>query len=136
MEASHHHHHHLFPLCAHHHHHHPHGGVVHPHPVHHHHPHHHHHHPLCILKPHYLPTQNPLLPNLPQFNTNLEVLEEPELLQEYVEIEEEDDEEEPVFVMTDEWMEFFAKSEAKRQLEKKQAKMLKKKEKKMNKGTD
>ncbi|KAH7837698.1 hypothetical protein Vadar_016864 [Vaccinium darrowii] len=33
----------------------------------------------------------------------------------------EEDEEEPVFVLTDEWREFFAKSEAKRRLEKKQA---------------
>lgn len=30
--------------------------------------------------------------------------------------EEEEEEEEPVFVLTDEWMEFFAKSEAKRRL--------------------
>ncbi|XP_010274068.1 PREDICTED: SKI family transcriptional corepressor 2-like [Nelumbo nucifera] len=37
-------------------------------------------------------------------------------------LEEEEEEEEPVFVMTDEWMEFFAKSEAKRRQEKKQAK--------------
>ncbi|KAJ4967894.1 hypothetical protein NE237_014595 [Protea cynaroides] len=37
----------------------------------------------------------------------------------------EEEEEEPVFVMTDEWMEFFAKSEAKRRLEKNQAKKKK-----------
>ncbi|KAK8541596.1 hypothetical protein V6N13_137802 [Hibiscus sabdariffa] len=46
--------------------------------------------------------------------------------QEYEELqdikEEEDEEEEPIFVLTDEWREFFAKSEAKRKLEKKQAK--------------
>ncbi|KAL2488273.1 putative histidine-rich protein [Forsythia ovata] len=36
--------------------------------------------------------------------------------------EEEEEEEEPVFVLTDEWKEFFAKSEAKRRLAKKQAK--------------
>ncbi|KAM7266047.1 hypothetical protein ACFE04_003730 [Oxalis oulophora] len=36
--------------------------------------------------------------------------------------EEEEDDDEPIFVMTDEWMEFFAKSEARRKLEKKQAK--------------
>ncbi|KAF5446434.1 hypothetical protein F2P56_032062 [Juglans regia] len=36
--------------------------------------------------------------------------------------EEEDDDDDPVFVLTDEWREFFAKSEAKRKLEKKQAK--------------
>lgn len=39
---------------------------------------------------------------------------------------EEEDDEEPVFVLTDEWMEFFAKSEAKRKLEKKQAKKKRK----------
>ncbi|KAB8951705.1 hypothetical protein FH972_026851 [Carpinus fangiana] len=37
-------------------------------------------------------------------------------------LEEEDDDDDPVFVLTDEWREFFAKSEAKRKLEKKQAK--------------
>ncbi|CAA3010342.1 Hypothetical predicted protein [Olea europaea subsp. europaea] len=36
--------------------------------------------------------------------------------------EEEEEEEEPIFVLTDEWKEFFAKSEAKRRLAKKQAK--------------
>ncbi|XP_042517707.1 polyadenylate-binding protein 1-B-like [Macadamia integrifolia] len=39
--------------------------------------------------------------------------------------EELEEEEEPVFVMTDEWVEFFAKSEAKRGLEKQQAKKKK-----------
>uniref|UniRef100_F6I7H4 Uncharacterized protein n=1 Tax=Vitis vinifera TaxID=29760 RepID=F6I7H4_VITVI len=39
---------------------------------------------------------------------------------------EEEEDEEPVFVLTDEWMEFFAKSEAKRKLEKKQAKKKRK----------
>lgn len=41
--------------------------------------------------------------------------------QEHEGLEEEDDDE-PVFVLTDEWREFFAKSEAKRKLAKKQAK--------------
>ncbi|KAF5961850.1 hypothetical protein HYC85_003059 [Camellia sinensis] len=35
--------------------------------------------------------------------------------------DEDEDEEDPVFVLTDEWKEFFAKSEAKRKLAKKQA---------------
>ncbi|KAI4354230.1 hypothetical protein L6164_003117 [Bauhinia variegata] len=36
--------------------------------------------------------------------------------------EEEDDVDEPIFVLTDEWRDFFAKSEARRRLEKKQSK--------------
>ncbi|KAI3997809.1 hypothetical protein MKX01_007696 [Papaver californicum] len=40
--------------------------------------------------------------------------------------EEQEEEEEPMYVMTDEWLEFFAKSEAKRKLEKQQAKLKKK----------
>jgi hypothetical protein len=36
--------------------------------------------------------------------------------QEHEELEEEDDDDDPVFVLTDEWREFFAKSEAKRKL--------------------
>lgn len=42
--------------------------------------------------------------------------------QEWREDQELEDEEEDVFVMTDEWMEFFAKSEAKRRLAKQQKK--------------
>ncbi|RZC62158.1 hypothetical protein C5167_023896 [Papaver somniferum] len=40
--------------------------------------------------------------------------------------EEQEEEEEAMYVMTDEWLEFFAKSEAKRKLEKQQAKLKKK----------
>ncbi|KAJ6687091.1 hypothetical protein OIU79_016761 [Salix purpurea] len=36
--------------------------------------------------------------------------------------EEEEEEDDPIFVLTDEWREFFAKSEAKRKLEKQQGK--------------
>ncbi|KAH0659908.1 hypothetical protein KY290_029459 [Solanum tuberosum] len=36
--------------------------------------------------------------------------------------EDEDEEEEPIFVLTDEWRDFFAKSEAKRRQAKKHAK--------------
>lgn len=43
------------------------------------------------------------------------------MMQEGTEEVAEEDEEEPVFVLTDEWREFFAKSEAKRRLAKKQA---------------
>ncbi|KAK8532426.1 hypothetical protein V6N12_053869 [Hibiscus sabdariffa] len=48
--------------------------------------------------------------------------QEYEELQDIKEEDEEEEEEEPIFVLTDEWREFFAKSEAKRKLEKKQAK--------------
>lgn len=49
-------------------------------------------------------------------------LEEEEHQQLYEEEEEEEDEEQdPVFVLTDEWRDFFAKSEAKRRLAKKQS---------------
>ncbi|VVA15769.1 PREDICTED: SKI/DACH domain-containing [Prunus dulcis] len=40
--------------------------------------------------------------------------------------EEEEEDDDPVFVLTDEWKEFFAKSEAKRRLEKQQAKKKRK----------
>ncbi|KAM1031690.1 hypothetical protein PS2_035200 [Malus domestica] len=42
---------------------------------------------------------------------------------------EEEEDDEPIFVLTDEWKEFFAKSEAKRKLEKQQAKKKKAKDK-------
>ncbi|XP_047944237.1 non-classical arabinogalactan protein 31-like [Salvia hispanica] len=45
---------------------------------------------------------------------------------ENLEDENEEEEEDPIFVLTDEWREFFAKSEAKRKLAKKQAKKGKK----------
>ncbi|KAA8550576.1 hypothetical protein F0562_002260 [Nyssa sinensis] len=132
---SHHHHH---PLFVHHHHHHQHHPLF----VHHHH-HHHHFSPQCPLHsylfqenshPRICPKftapplpQNPGLagsPNhlslqLPErtdaFASNSLVMQE-----ENVGLEEED-EEDPVFVLTDEWREFFAKSEAKRRSAKKQA---------------
>ncbi|KAL2470694.1 putative histidine-rich protein [Abeliophyllum distichum] len=44
------------------------------------------------------------------------------MTQDEIEKPEAEEEEEPVFVLTDEWKEFFAKSEAKRRLAKKQAK--------------
>ncbi|KAH7517597.1 hypothetical protein FEM48_Zijuj09G0081800 [Ziziphus jujuba var. spinosa] len=40
--------------------------------------------------------------------------------------EDDDDDDDPVFVLTDEWKEFFAKSEAERKLKKKQANKEKK----------
>ncbi|KAI3926088.1 hypothetical protein MKW98_028224 [Papaver atlanticum] len=46
--------------------------------------------------------------------------------EEYQLEEEQEEEEEAMYVMTDEWLEFFAKSEAKRKLEKQQAKLKKK----------
>ncbi|XP_061341118.1 uncharacterized protein LOC133287503 [Gastrolobium bilobum] len=45
---------------------------------------------------------------------------------EHVELDGEEEDDEPVFVLTDEWREFFAKSEARRKLEKKQGKKGKK----------
>ncbi|XP_020206404.1 uncharacterized protein LOC109791513 [Cajanus cajan] len=45
---------------------------------------------------------------------------------EHIDLDGEEEDDEPVFVLTDEWREFFAKSEAKRKLEKKQAKKGKK----------
>ncbi|KAL1557505.1 hypothetical protein AAHA92_08073 [Salvia divinorum] len=45
---------------------------------------------------------------------------------ENLEDENEEEEEDPIFVLTDEWREFFAKSEAKRKLAKKQSKKGKK----------
>ncbi|XP_059660086.1 uncharacterized protein LOC132306637 [Cornus florida] len=102
--------------------------------------HHHHHHisPHCPLHGHLLqPNRSPLTcpkftfpPNpepaesVPSPNsTNQLNLQLPDVLIVQEENEELDveDEEEPIFVLTDEWREFFAKSEAKRRLEKKQA---------------
>ncbi|KAM3731464.1 hypothetical protein ACB098_12G165300 [Castanea mollissima] len=127
----HHHHHHHHHLCNHHHHHH-HFLCFCPH-----HPHHHHH---FNGHPHLCPTlissfprnpeaSNPVpLPNHSNLETSASGCEQAyatanQMLQEqeHEGLEEEDDDE-PVFVLTDEWREFFAKSEAKRKLEKKQAK--------------
>lgn len=46
---------------------------------------------------------------------------------EEVYLEEEDEEEEPVFVLTDEWAEFFARADAKRKLAKQQQRKNRKK---------
>ncbi|GAB4841457.1 hypothetical protein Ancab_022174 [Ancistrocladus abbreviatus] len=146
------HHHHCHQLCHHHHHilrcRHP----LSLHPHHHHHCNYHHHHhqfPLhpaihsCFLRhcrhplvccPSFIPPQN-LQPaasaSPPQHNSNLDASgfesiqpsQSTQNLQEeaYQEFEEEADED-PIFVLTDEWREFFAKSEARRREAKKQAK--------------
>ncbi|KAJ6941673.1 E3 SUMO-protein ligase CBX4-like [Populus alba x Populus x berolinensis] len=129
-----HHHHHHHPLCQrHHHHHHPHLLCSH---------HHHHHHqsscPLHVsprfalqAAQHPRPILSyPLVKDLNLDSTAsketsapvAQVLQEPEcdVLEE--EEEEEDDDDDPIFVLTDEWREFFAKSEARRKLEKQQGK--------------
>eukprot|EP00262_Sarcandra_glabra_P013596 TRINITY_DN3802_c0_g1_i1.p1 TRINITY_DN3802_c0_g1~~TRINITY_DN3802_c0_g1_i1.p1 ORF type:complete len:172 (+),score=31.57 TRINITY_DN3802_c0_g1_i1:87-602(+) len=145
-----HHHHHHHPLCffPHHHHHHP--LCFFPH--HHHHHHHSFslpQKPCFTSKPHHLPslpcpfalnTHNPgcfhnhfsTLP--PQISSNFEVgsaspsLQDPNLgfsdsgLQEELAEELDEADEEPVYVLTDEWMEFFTKSEAKRRSDKKKSK--------------
>eukprot|EP00268_Persea_americana_P063687 TRINITY_DN828_c0_g1_i2.p1 TRINITY_DN828_c0_g1~~TRINITY_DN828_c0_g1_i2.p1 ORF type:complete len:142 (+),score=37.84 TRINITY_DN828_c0_g1_i2:140-565(+) len=136
MSQHHHHHNHSFcprfrcpcrPLCRRHH-------------QHHHHHHHHHHHPFFCpfhsrfpypnFQTHFptfpIPPPTPAnlnpgssAPGLVDINFSTTGLQEgAEKLYE----EEEEEEEEPVFVLTDEWMEFFAKSEAKRRLDKQQAK--------------
>ncbi|XP_059434248.1 uncharacterized protein LOC132167324 [Corylus avellana] len=129
-----HHHHchcHRLCFCAHHHHHH----------LHHHHRHHHlhhhqfngHHHVCPRITSSFPRNPEPSGPVVPPNNliSGASGYEEaygsatPMTLQEqeHEELEEEDDDDDdPVFVLTDEWREFFAKSEAKRKLEKKQAK--------------
>ncbi|XWS47194.1 hypothetical protein CRYUN_Cryun14cG0132100 [Craigia yunnanensis] len=120
------HHHHPMILCPHHHHHHHHTIIC---PLHHHH--------LVTCHSHVSPTLAPLsLQNyLNRESTTVQneahhsstlVLQEQEYERQGEgegegEEEEEEEEEEPMFVLTDEWREFFAKSEAKRKLEKKQA---------------
>ncbi|KAJ6338965.1 hypothetical protein OIU76_008433 [Salix suchowensis] len=139
------------PLCRHHHplcqrhHHHPHLLCSH-----HHHHHHHHHHPHLLCS-HQHPHQSscplhvspgfalqaaqhpkPILsyPLVKDLNLDsitskeisapdAQVLQEPEC--DALE-EEEEEEDDPIFVLTDEWREFFARSEAKRKLEKQQGK--------------
>ncbi|KAL6208988.1 hypothetical protein ACLB2K_019931 [Fragaria x ananassa] len=134
----HHHRHHPLFLSPHHHHHHHHFNC------HHHHHfncHHHHHH----VRPSFTsfpqnpeqPTPIPLPTNSNPETSGLKGAYDynptPQVLQEqnhdgvaFEEEEEEDDDEDPIFVLTDEWKEFFAKSEAKRKLERKQAKKGKK----------
>ncbi|KAL9360842.1 hypothetical protein Peur_048965 [Populus x canadensis] len=133
----HHHHHHHHPLChRHHHHHHPHLLCS----QHHHHHHHHHHHqsscPLHVrprfalqAAQHPRPILSyPLVKDLNLDSTAsketsapvAQVLQEPEC--DVLEEEEDDDDDDPIFVLTDEWREFFARSEARRKLEKQQGK--------------
>ncbi|KAL3828926.1 hypothetical protein ACJIZ3_017728 [Penstemon smallii] len=91
------------------------------------------HSPLCSLPN----SQNPLpvasippnpslsftdLPNNATFDDSTLMQDEIEKLEVEEEEEEEEEEEDPIFVLTDEWREFFAKSEAKRRQAKKQAK--------------
>ncbi|CAM8959279.1 unnamed protein product [Rhodiola kirilowii] len=125
--------------------------------VHHHHHHHHHDHHNCIHKKHHLncahhhhhhhichhsaagPPHAPQPPRTahPLLTPNTEAslhfsnsdLVDEVLMQEEVDNEEREglDDDDPVFVMTDEWKEFFAKSEARRRLAKQQAKMKGKK---------
>ncbi|KAF8755722.1 hypothetical protein HU200_011190 [Digitaria exilis] len=112
-------------------------------PLHHHHVHihlcHHHHHfpdaapPACLhqqqqqLAPVFFPNTNagavPLRLEPPPAAVGEGVGEldpEPGLL--HAEAAEDEEDEEPVFVLTDEWAEFFAKSDAKRRLAKQQKK--------------
>ncbi|KAJ7008863.1 E3 SUMO-protein ligase CBX4-like [Populus alba x Populus x berolinensis] len=124
-----HHHHHHHPLCQRHHHHNPHLLCS------------HHHQSSCPLHvsprfalqaaQHPRPTLSyPLVKDLNLDSTAsketsapvAQVLQEPEcdVLEE--EEEEEDDDDDPIFVLTDEWRELFAKSEARRKLEKQQGK--------------
>ncbi|KAK2406140.1 hypothetical protein P8452_68499 [Trifolium repens] len=89
---------------------------------------HHHHCPHCLLRRH---CHHCPLHNNPLLNLNLPITsphhaqssQEPE---EHIELDGDKEDDEPVFVLTDEWREFFAKSQAKRKLEKKQAKKGKK----------
>ncbi|CAO1940705.1 unnamed protein product [Urochloa humidicola] len=83
---------------------------------------HHHHqpqqHPAPVFFPNATPTAAPWQPEPPAAAVGEDVGEldpEPELLH-----AEAAEDEEPVFVLTDEWAEFFAKSEAKRRLAKQQ----------------
>ncbi|XP_057457865.1 uncharacterized protein LOC130748648 [Lotus japonicus] len=108
------------------------------------HRHHHQHHcSHCPLRRHchHCPLHNPptlfqpppLFPSLPQI-PHLSPLKQPiasdaQISQELenIELDGEEEDDEPVFVLTDEWREFFAKSEAKRKIEKKQGKKGKQK---------
>ncbi|XP_030547726.2 SKI/DACH domain-containing protein 1-like isoform X2 [Rhodamnia argentea] len=122
----HHHHHHHLLLCPRHHH------------LYHHHNLHRHHGNSCDFRCHWHPASfisPPPLPNVATRNdaeaapcvaspAELNPLEadsshqmlEQQDYQQQEEVFEDDEEEEPVFVLTDEWREFFARSEAKRKL--------------------
>ncbi|KAL9397755.1 hypothetical protein Peur_012008 [Populus x canadensis] len=124
--------HHHHPLCHRHHHHHPHLLCSHQH-------HHHHHQSSCPLhvRPRFAlqATQHPRpilsYPLVKDLNLDstasketsapvAQVLQEPEC--DVLEEEEEEDDDDPIFVLTDEWREFFARSEARRKLEKQRGK--------------
>ncbi|KAK6163718.1 hypothetical protein DH2020_000582 [Rehmannia glutinosa] len=82
------------------------------------------HSPSCSFSTSYPSPQNPQplasIPPDPHFSF---VGDDAKMMQDGTEkLEVEKEEEEPIFVLTDEWREFFAKSEAKRRLAKKQAK--------------
>ncbi|XP_011089057.1 uncharacterized histidine-rich protein DDB_G0274557-like [Sesamum indicum] len=88
------------------------------------------HSPSCSFSTYYPSPQNPepvasIPPNSHSSfldNQPNESFDDSQMMQdniENVEVEEEDD---PIYVLTDEWRDFFAKSEAKRRLAKKQAK--------------
>ncbi|KAG4940797.1 hypothetical protein JHK87_044668 [Glycine soja] len=73
-------------------------------------------------------TNNPFLLMLEAGNCGyrLDACEMISLELEHIVLDGEEEEDEPVFVLTDEWREFFAQSEARRKLEKKQGKKGKK----------
>ncbi|KAJ9169799.1 hypothetical protein P3X46_017950 [Hevea brasiliensis] len=127
----HHQHHHHHPLCHRHHHHHHHQCHHHFCPSHNH-CHHHHYNCHCLVCPRFAPhpLRGPeLIGSYPPLNDLADAHKETasitQVLQDpghNVSEEEEEEEGDPIFVLTDEWREFFAKSEAKRKLEKQQAK--------------
>ncbi|KAK1319297.1 hypothetical protein QJS10_CPB04g01276 [Acorus calamus] len=98
--------------------------------THHHHHHHHHHHLLLTPPPPSLSDQHPISqnPTSAYVNSGVSNHTETDVLGEELKESGEQQQQEPVeeeedlFVMTDEWMEFFAKSEARRKLEKKKGK--------------
>ncbi|XP_041992380.1 SKI/DACH domain-containing protein 1-like [Salvia splendens] len=114
------------------------------------HPIHHHHHHYFYVSPH-CPLHRPILqpinhtpscslstpaptasiPIIPHITTHSDqISDDARIIDNEIENledeNEEEEEEDPIFVLTDEWREFFAKSEAKRKLAKKQAKKGKK----------
>lgn len=76
-----------------------------------------------MLFPNTHPSTAPWQPEPPRAGVREDVEDlDPEPRPLHAEEAEVDEEEEPVFVLTDEWAEFFAKSEAKRRLAKQQKK--------------
>ncbi|XP_066315633.1 uncharacterized protein [Miscanthus floridulus] len=117
LDPRHHHHVHIHLCCCHdHHHHHPH--LLAPAP-----PAHLHdnqqRHPAPVLFPNTYPSAAPWQPEPPRAAVREDV---EDLDPEPRPLHAEEEDEEPVFVLTDEWAEFFAKSEAKRRLAKQQQK--------------